>query len=420
MGIDPGDLMRTLSTLALAAFAPCVAAATLHAQSSFGSGCAGASGVTPTLSVPDTVKSGSTWTLEITAPGGLGLGYLAVGFSNTTASAIGGLPLPLDLGVLFSDPLWSGCALNVDPSYGLLPYAFDPGANGGLATFTFPGFDFGAVHMQAVNLDPDFTTRIAGVSQGLAVRRTVPAGMVAIQPGTFQMGSNAAGGLYFASPIEGPVHTVTISSPFWMGVHEVTQAEYVSLMGSNPSFFLGPNRPVEDLSWVEARAYCAALTVAETLAGNVPVGYEYRLPTEAEWEYACRAGTTTEFNTGAELFCSDARIRQSWHDLTVDVGFCPLTALDGTRDVGSYTPNAWGLHDMHGNVEEWCLDVEDRYEAGAVTDPFVTSDDPFKIIRGGSYSSSSPKSRSASRSTGGTLGFRNIGFRVVLAPALVP
>jgi formylglycine-generating enzyme required for sulfatase activity len=411
--------MRTVTPLALVALAPLVAPATLHAQSSFGSGCAGASGVTPTLAVRDIVQSGSTWTLEVTAPGGLGLGYLAIGFSNTTASAIGGLPLPLDLGVLFGDPLWSGCALNVDPSYSLQPYAFDPSANGGVSTFTFPGFDFGVVHMQAVNLDPDFATRIAGVSQGLTVRRTAPAGMVAIQPGTFQMGSTAAGGLYFATTYEAPVHTVTISYPFWMGAREVTQAEYTALTGSNPSSAVGPNLPVESLQWSEARDYCAALTVAETLAGNVPAGYEYRLPTEAEWEYACRAGTTTEFNTGAELLCSDAHVLRSWHQLSVNIGFCSSPSLTTTKDVGSYPPNAWGLYDMHGNVHEWCLDVLERYEDAAVVDPFVTSDSIFRVYRGGSFGSQSPQARSAWRFDAFS-GNQRIGFRVVLAPVLVP
>jgi formylglycine-generating enzyme required for sulfatase activity len=416
---NPGILMRSVTTLAIAAISPFFGTASLHAQSSFGSGCAGASGVTPTMSVSGIVKSGSTWTLEVTAPGGIGLGYLAIGFSGTTASAIGGLPLPLDLGVLFGDPLWSGCALNVDPSYALQPYAFDPNVNGGLATFTFPGFDIGTVYMQAINIDADFVTRIAGVSQGLAVRRTAPAGMVAIEPGTFQMGSNAT----FEWPYyqdfftSSTIHTVTITYPFWMGQHEVTQADYAALMGSNPSVYVGPNHPVENLTWIDARAYCTALNVAETLAGNVPLGYEYRLPTEAEWEYACRARTTTEFNTGPELVCAEARMTLTYH------GGPPMTFCgypNGPGDVGSFAPNAWGLYDMHGNVWEYCLDTYHLFTSAPVTDPFVTGPG-VRIIRGGAWHSASSDCRSGNRYFVLTDSARDFyGFRVVLGPVLIP
>jgi len=404
--------------LAPLALAFSVTTSDAEAQTLFGTGCSGASGVTPTLAVSGVVKSGQNWTLEVTAPGGIGLGYLAIGFSNTSASAFGGLPLPLDLGGFFGDPLWSGCSLNVDPSYALAPYFFDPNNNGGLASFTFPGFDFGTVYMQAVNVDADFATRIAGVSQGLAVRRTAPAGMVAIEPGTFVMGSNAPGGTpYFDGQNDNLEHTVTISYPFWMGEHEVTQAEYSSVMGSNPSFFVGPNRPVEQVSWFNARAYCTALTVAETLAGNVPVGYEYRLPTEAEWEYACRAGTTTEFNVGAGLVCSDARFSGTYHP-TLTLTSCGNPS--GTVDVGGYAPNAWGLYDMHGNVWEWCLDSFANYGAQPATDPFVTGG-PARVVRGGSWYYNSSLCRSAFR-YGSSPGVTSIsrGFRVVLAPVLVP
>jgi formylglycine-generating enzyme required for sulfatase activity len=403
--------------------APLVLASTLfatgiQAQTLFGTSCAGASGVTPTLAVSGVVKSGQNWTLNVTAPGGIGFGYLLIGFSNTTASAFGGLPLPLDLGVFFADPLWGGCALNVDPSYSLQPYSFDPNVNGGLATFTFPGWDIGTVYMQAVNIDADFVTRIAGVSQGLAVRRTAPNGMVLIEPGTFEMGSNAANTTpYFNGANAQPVHSVTISRPFWMGEHEVTQAEYEALMGSNPSQFLSPNRPVERVTWFQAFDYCAALTAAETLAGNVPVGYAFRLPTEAEWEYACRAGSTTEFNTGAELLCDDAWFNGTYHP-TLSLTFCgnPNT----TAEVGGYEPNAWGLYDMHGNVWEWCYDSIAAYGAGPVTDP-VANSGFNRVIRGGSWTNFSFVCRSAYRFDNFAGNVNNgFGFRVVLAPVLVP
>ncbi|HRV83161.1 MAG TPA: formylglycine-generating enzyme family protein, partial [Planctomycetota bacterium] len=145
----------------------------------------------------------------------------------------------------------------------------------------------------------------ANFSNGLSVTFLPPgvplSGMVAIPAGMFAMGSAAASGppYYGNQSATQPVHSVTITYGFWMGQYEVTQAEYQALVGTNPSHFAGnPNHPVEMVSWLDARAYCAALTAQETSLGNVPPGYEYRLPTEAEWEYACRAGTTTRFHWG--------------------------------------------------------------------------------------------------------------------------
>ncbi len=238
--------------------------------------------------------------------------------------------------------------------------------------------------------------------------------MIPIPPGIFNMGSNALGGApYFGSSNTQPVHTVTINQGFWMSKHEVTQAEYEALMGSNPSFFSGVNLPVERVSWNDARAYCAALTAQEDALGNVPSGFEYRLPTEAEWEYACRAGTTTEFNVGAELLCADARI---WHSFHSNIS-CGSTS---TIEVGSYAPNNFGLHDMHGNVREWCLDSFAGYAPGGFINPFVTGG-PFRITRGGSWYFNSSSSRSADRYySDPDTSFFATGFRVVLAEIRVP
>jgi formylglycine-generating enzyme required for sulfatase activity len=412
-----GVLMSIGHAFSALAFSASLCAAELRAQSHFGGSCAGASGATPTLDVSGIVAAGQTWTLEITAPGGIGFGYLLIGFSNTNASALGGLPLPLDLGVFFARAPWSGCFLNVDPSHSLQPYVFDPNVNGGRAELTFPGWDVGTVHMQAMNLDADFVTRIAGVSQGLTVQRTLPTGMVPVVPGTFAMGSSAPDQApYFGQATEKPVHTVTIGHGFAIGAHEVTQAEYAARMGSNPSAHLGPNRPVDSVTWFDAQAYCVAVTAAESLAGHLPSGYEYRLPTEAEWEYACRASIITEFNLGSTLFCDDAWIFFSQHSNS----FCGIVIDFGTTDVGSFPPNLWGVHDMHGNVSEWCLDSFASYTVGPVTDPFVTGG-PARVQRGGGWQSPSFVCRSASRvgnlpsSTNAT-----VGFRVVLAPILVP
>jgi formylglycine-generating enzyme required for sulfatase activity len=226
----------------------------------------------------------------------------------------------------------------------------------------------------------------------------IPSGFVAIQPGTFQMGEIG---------VAEPVHSVTISYPFWMGAKEVTQEEYAALMGSNPSFFQGnASRPVEQVSWSNARSYCAALTAQQAALGLVPLGYEYRLPTEAEWEYACRAGTTTSWNVGNSLSCSQAN-----HNQCIGVQ---------TSVVGGYAPNAWGLYDMHGNVWEWCLDSYGGYSSGAATDPFATGG-LYRVLRGGSWVNNSTLCRSAGRNNDASGNSNNrIGFRVVLAPVLVP
>jgi formylglycine-generating enzyme required for sulfatase activity len=240
-------------------------------------------------------------------------------------------------------------------------------------------------------------------------------GMILIPAGTFMMGSNAANGTpYNNHPISQPVHQVTLSYCFWMGAKEVTQAQYTALMGVNPSFFIHPANPVERVTWTAARSYCAALTAQQAALGLVPPGYEFRLPTEAEWEYACRAGTTTEFNVGAGLYCNQATMNASYHSNT----YCPVGQ---PSPVGSHAPNAWGLHDMHGNVWEWCLDSVAAYSAAAVTDPFVTGG-AERIVRGGSFAQGSDRCRSAHRISGVAPGFQydTIGLRVVLAPVLVP
>jgi formylglycine-generating enzyme required for sulfatase activity len=184
-------------------------------------------------------------------------------------------------------------------------------------------------------------------------------------------------------------------------------------MGATPTFFPGANHPVEQVSWNNAIAYCAALTTQQAASGNVPAGYHFRLPTEAEWEYACRAATTTEFFTGSALFCSDAEFSYSYHSNS-------SCNTPNHAPVGSHAPNAWGLLDMHGNVWEWCLDSMGIYPAGAVTDPFTTGGFA-RVIRGGSWAVESFGCRSALRSVGNPGdAYIDVGFRVVLAPILEP
>lgn len=232
--------------------------------------------------------------------------------------------------------------------------------------------------------------------------------MVPIAPGTFSMGAPVDPSYPPTSLAQWtqPVHQVTITRPFWMGRYEVTQAEFQALMGTNPSHFQGANLPVDRPSWYQAVSYCEALTVQEAAAGRLPSGYEYRLPTEAEWEYCCRAGTTTEFHVGDDLDCVHANFK--------GLGYANCTG--GTTPGGTYPANAWGLHDMHGNLNEWCLDSFAAYSAEAVSDPYVLTD-LAPVIRGGNWNYIEQECRSAFRSwmnPGFTMVI--IGFRVVCAP----
>ncbi|HOC57396.1 MAG TPA: formylglycine-generating enzyme family protein [Verrucomicrobiota bacterium] len=237
--------------------------------------------------------------------------------------------------------------------------------------------------------------------------------MVWIPCGTFTMGSPASEPASYSD--ERPQTHVTLSQGFWLGKYEVTQGEYLSVMGSNPSYFTGDlSRPVERVSWDDAVAYCAALTQRERAAGRLPTGYEYRLPTEAQWEYACRAGTTTAFHYGGALRSGMANFYGYYEYLPSDPYHSNPSGifLVRTTTVGSYAPNAWGLHDMHGNVWEWCLDWYGAYPGGDVTDPAGASSGSARVLRGGDWRNRASSCRSANRDRiypdyrGNFLGFR--------------
>jgi formylglycine-generating enzyme required for sulfatase activity len=221
---------------------------------------------------------------------------------------------------------------------------------------------------------------------------------------------------------ESPQTRVTISQGFWMGQYEVTQAEYLAVRGSNPSYFTGnSNRPVEQVSWHDALAYCAVLTSRERSAGRLPAGYAYRLPTEAEWEYACRAGTTTPFYNGKELQSGMANFDGTHEYL---VGHPDHYNTNGiyfgmTTAVGSYAPNAWGLYDMHGNVWEWCSNWwSSSLPGGSVTDPQGPATGSLRVRRGGSFDYRGFRCRSADRYYSNAPDYCSCtGFRVVLAPS---
>ena len=185
-----------------------------------------------------------------------------------------------------------------------------------------------------------------------------------------------------------------------MGVHEVTQAQYEQVMGVNPSEYKGANNPVEMVSWEDAVEFCRRLSElpAEKAAGNV-----YRLPTEAEWEYACRAGTTTKFSFGDDE--SDFG----------EYGWYRENSGRTTHPVGSKLPNAWGLYDMHGNVWEWCQDWYGDYPSGSVTDPSGATSSSFRVLRGGGWDYSADGCRSAfrGRDLPSCRDYGRLGFRVV-------
>jgi formylglycine-generating enzyme required for sulfatase activity len=222
--------------------------------------------------------------------------------------------------------------------------------------------------------------------------------LVPIPAGTFTMGD--ANGDDDETP-----HQVTLTKGFDLGVYEVTQEQYEKVMGKNPSKFKGKQKnPVEMVSWNDAVEFCRKLS---DLPGEKSTGYVYRLPTEAEWEYACRAGTKTKYSFG-----------DSESELGVYAWYVKNSGRT-THPVGGKKPNAWGLYDMHGNVWEWCQDVYDSkaYESrsGITQNPLSTSGSGYRVLRGGSWFRSR-YARSALRN-GDTPGDRNFyfGFRVVLS-----
>lgn len=226
--------------------------------------------------------------------------------------------------------------------------------------------------------------------------------LMPIPAGRFVMGSPSRES--GRSKDEGPQTTVTISRGFWLGKTEVTQGQWQALMGSNPSRFKGANLPVEWVSWDEAMEYARQLTEREREAGRLPDGFVYTLPTEAQWEYACRAGTTTRYYTGQ----SEADLERA--------GRYGANSGGSTRPVGTKVANAWGLFDMHGNVWEWCLDWYGDYPGGSVTDPRGPMAGSGRVNRGGSWGNSAVSCRSAFRSRSGQ-GYRDnyLGFRLALS-----
>ncbi len=252
----------------------------------------------------------------------------------------------------------------------------------------------------------DSTLRAAITASGMAwrVRDTATQmEMLLVPPGTFQMGCIMGSPRYGCFSSEQPVHQVTLTNAFYLGRYELTQSQWVATMGSNPSYFQGQpdsaSRPVEQVSWNTIQGYLSSTG--------------FRLPTEAEWEYACRAGTQTPFHSGP-----------GFPNGTTDDNLLSQIAwwwcgdeCSRTRPVGGKAANAFGFHDMLGNVWEWVSDWYGGYTTAAQTDPAGPGSTSSRVVRGGAWNIDSDYVRSSSRSSGPP-GLTNptIGFRVARTP----
>ena len=237
--------------------------------------------------------------------------------------------------------------------------------------------------------------------------------MVAIPAGSFTMGSPSSEP---GRDGDEQQHRVEITQGFSLSATEVTQAQYQAVMGANPSNVKGADLPVEKVSWLDAVQFCNKLSSRDGLnpayrisGGDVTwdrAAPGYRLPTEAEWEYACRAGTTTAYNTGDD----EAGLgRAAWYG---------ANAGSKTHPVGSKAANAWGLYDMHGNVWEWCWDWSGDYNAGSQRDPQGATGGSTRVYRGGGWSGGAGYCRSADHSRAGPSGaYGALGFRVARSSA---
>ena len=265
----------------------------------------------------------------------------------------------------------------------------------------------------AIRLEPDLANALTqfpkilkkmieagtpGQNHTVTLPNAVTLDLIWIAPGTFMMGSpDLESG---RKKGEGPQTAVTISKGFWLGKTLVTQGQYQAVMGSNPSNVtnVGADAPVEGVSWNDAMAFCKKLTEQKRVAGRLPEGYAYTLPTEAQWEYACRAGTTEARYGNLDDI--------AWYG-----------GNSGTmHPVARKQPNAWGLYDMLGNVWEWCSDWSSTYPGGNVTDPVGPASGSYRVVRGGEWDSDAADCRSANRG-GSEPGddFDRIGFRVALS-----
>lgn len=200
-------------------------------------------------------------------------------------------------------------------------------------------------------------------------------------PGSFRMGGPPSEDFHHKDEAQ---VDVTLTKGFWMGQHEVTQGEWEQVMGPTvwkrtPFDKAGPNYAATNICWEDAVEFCQQLTAREHADGKLPKSLEYSLPTEAQWEYACRAGTTTPFSFGDD----EAKLSEyAWYGGRYGDGNAKEERC--VHEVGKFKPNTWGLHDMHGNVFEWCRDWYAEKLPGG-TDPEVRAEATYRVYRGGSW-----------------------------------
>ena len=219
--------------------------------------------------------------------------------------------------------------------------------------------------------------------------------MALVPAGKFKMGDPRKNIIDILMNKQGKQHEVTLTKPFYMGKFEVTQEQWESVMGKNPSSTKGAKLPVTNATWEDCQEFIKKLN-AKTDGG-------YRLPTESEWEYACRAGTTTAYSFGDKITPKDANYDDS--------------KIRKPVAVGSYKPNAFGLYDMHGNVWEWCEDWYGDYPKGAVTDPRGPASGATRVTRGGSFDFTGSRAPSSYRySLSPTARYYYAGFRLARNP----
>jgi len=242
---------------------------------------------------------------------------------------------------------------------------------------------------------------------GFTLTAQVKFEFVSIRAGEFMMGCAPTDSPYMpdgsfakCDDDEKPSHRVRITKAFEMGKYEVTQAQWESVMGDNPSFFKGADRPVEQVSWDQVQQFIGDMNARQD-------GYRYRLPTEAEWEYAARAGSTGAFPDPPSLSAS------AWYDAEGSA----LTKGE-TRPVGQKLPNSWGLYDMRGNVAEWVQDWYNAsyYQHSPPDDPAGPESDRYHLTRGGSYHVTAHYLRASDRYQCACASRRDIGFRLVRQP----
>ena len=266
-------------------------------------------------------------------------------------------------------------------------------------------------HVNVPTFDPVITIPIQNLPPDVT-----PLELVYIPAGSFLMGSPETE--IERNQDEGPQHRVTLTRPFYLGKYEITQAQWLAIMGGpNPasdgeravvhsSKGVGPDYPVYYVSWLECQEFTQRLSEL--------FHERFRLPTEAEWEYACRAGTTTRYSYGDVL--SPPPPDGSAHPVHNQNMWYGMNAIDANRPVGLKLPNPWGLYDMHGNVEEWCLDVYLYYKNEEQENPLIDQQNlRHRVFRGGNWGYTAEQARSAARDMTGDVNWGcGVGFRVLM------